>query len=106
MAQCGTGGNGKQNVLHVSSENFGAAESHNRDADIAAESSQLVRLNILQQAASVVIALANQQPALALSSGLATPEKWDWISLTCTFRQILIKLPHAHSFSGDRFPGS
>lgn len=55
-----------RNVLEVSSENFRAAESRIRDADIAAESSQLVRLSILQQAASSVLAQANQQPALAL----------------------------------------
>jgi flagellin len=53
------------NVLQVSSENFKAAESRIRDADIADESSRLVRLNILQQAASSVLAQANQQPALA-----------------------------------------
>jgi len=55
-----------RNVLEVSSENFRAAESRIRDADIADESSRLVRLNILQQAASSVLAQANQQPALAL----------------------------------------
>jgi len=55
-----------RNVLEVSSENFRAAESRVRDADIAEESSRLVRLNILQQAASSVLAQANQQPALAL----------------------------------------
>jgi len=55
-----------KNVLEVSSENFKAAESRIRDADIADESSRLVRLNILQQAAASVLAQANQQPALAL----------------------------------------
>ena len=55
-----------RNVLGVSSENFKAAESRIRDADIAEESSRLVRLNILQQAASAILAQANQQPALAL----------------------------------------
>jgi flagellin-like hook-associated protein FlgL len=54
-----------RNVLEVSSENFRAAESRIRDADIAEESSRLVRLNILQQAASAILAQANQQPALA-----------------------------------------
>jgi flagellin len=54
-------------VLEVGSENFRAAESRIRDADIADESSRLVRLNILQQAASSVLAQANQQPALALA---------------------------------------
>ncbi len=61
------------NVLQVSSENFKAAESRIRDADIADETSQLLRLNILQQAASAVLGQANQQPALAIQllSGLA-----------------------------------
>ena len=53
-------------TLEVGSENFRAAESRIRDADIADESSRLVRLNILQQAASSILAQANQQPALAL----------------------------------------
>jgi len=50
----------------VSRENFLAAESRIRDADIAHESSQLLRMNILQQAGAAVLAQANQQPALAL----------------------------------------
>ena len=59
------------NMLLVSSENFRAAESRIRDAVIADESSRLVRPNILQQAASSVLAQANLQPALILqlSSG-------------------------------------
>ena len=56
-----------QNMLTVSSENFLAAESRIRDADIAQESSDLVRLNILQQAAAAILAQANIQPSLALS---------------------------------------
>ena len=54
------------NVLQVSTENFRAAESRIRDADIAKEAAELVRTQILQQAASAVLAQANQQPALAL----------------------------------------
>ena len=54
------------NVLQVTSENFKAAESRIRDADTAQDSAELVRLNILQQAASSVLAQANQQPELAL----------------------------------------
>jgi len=54
------------NVLTVASENFRAAESRIRDADIADEAANLTRLNILQQAASSILAQANQQPALAL----------------------------------------
>ncbi len=54
------------NVLTVASENFRDAESRIRDADIAGEAASLTRLNILQQAASSILAQANQQPALAL----------------------------------------
>ena len=55
------------NTLQSTSENYAAAESRIRDADIASESANLVRLNILQQAAAAVLAQANQQPALAIS---------------------------------------
>mgnify|MGYP001258125410 CR=1 FL=1 len=55
------------NNLQSASENYASAESRIRDVDIAIESSELLRLNILQQAASSVLAQANQQPALALS---------------------------------------
>lgn len=54
------------NNLQSASENYAAAESRIRDADIAAESANLVRLNILQQAASAVLGQANLQPQLAL----------------------------------------
>lgn len=54
------------NNLLSASENYSAAESRIRDADIAHESSQLLRLNILQQAASSVLGQANLQPALTL----------------------------------------
>ncbi len=54
------------NNLQAASENYAAAESRIRDADIADESSKLLRLNILQQAASSVLAQANLQPELAL----------------------------------------
>ncbi len=54
------------NNLDVSVQSYSAAESRIRDADIAFESSRLVRLNILQQASAAVLAQANQQPALAL----------------------------------------
>ena len=52
--------------LQTARENFNAAESRIRDADIAAEAGNLVRTQILQQAASSVLAQANQGPALAL----------------------------------------
>jgi flagellin len=47
-------------------ENFAAAESRIRDVDVAAEAAELTRQTVLQQAASAIIAQANQQPALAL----------------------------------------
>jgi flagellin len=52
--------------LAVSKENFTAAESRIRDVDVAAESAELSRLSILQQAAAAMLAQANQQPAMAL----------------------------------------
>lgn len=54
------------NVLQVTTENFQAAASRITDADVASESANLTRTQILQQAASAVLAQANQQPALAL----------------------------------------
>ena len=53
-------------VLQSTTENYRAAESRIRDADIASEVANLVRLQILQQAAMAILAQANQQPALAL----------------------------------------
>ena len=44
-----------------------AAEARITDADVADNSARLVRNQILQQAASAVLAQANQQPALALT---------------------------------------
>ena len=52
--------------LQVARENFQAAESRIRDVDVAAESAELTRLNILQQAGAAVLAQANNQPQLAL----------------------------------------
>ncbi|MDR2337622.1 MAG: flagellin FliC [Deltaproteobacteria bacterium] len=52
--------------LAVSKENFTAAESRIRDVDVAAESAELSRLSILQQAAAAMLTQANQQPAMAL----------------------------------------
>lgn len=53
--------------LQVARENFKSAESRIRDVDVASEAAELTRLNILQQAATAVLAQANQQPQLALS---------------------------------------
>jgi flagellin len=53
-------------ILMTSDENFSAANSRIRDTDIAAESSNLAKNNILQQAATAVLQQANQSQALAL----------------------------------------
>jgi len=52
--------------LRVASENFSAAQSRIRDADVAAETANLTRASILRQAGVAVLAQANQEPALAL----------------------------------------
>ena len=48
-------------------ENLSAAESRIRDVDVAKETATLTKNNIMQQAATSVLAQANQQPQLALS---------------------------------------
>lgn len=53
-------------TLQVTDENFSAANSRIRDTDIAEESSHLARNNVLLQAATAVLAQANQQQQLAL----------------------------------------
>ncbi len=52
--------------LSVAEENFTAANSRIRDADIAAESSNLAKTNILMQAATSVLGQANTSQQLAL----------------------------------------
>ncbi|NLF26067.1 MAG: hypothetical protein GX589_10485, partial [Deltaproteobacteria bacterium] len=54
------------NVLSSSTENIAAATGRIRDADVAKESANLVRNQILQQAGAAVLAQANQQSALVL----------------------------------------
>ncbi|EKP0277407.1 flagellin B [Aeromonas bestiarum] len=49
------------------SENVSAARSRIRDADFATETANLTKQNILQQAASSILAQANQRPQSALS---------------------------------------
>ncbi len=49
------------------SENVSAARSRIRDADFAVETANMTKQNILQQAASTVLAQANQRPQSALS---------------------------------------
>jgi flagellin len=53
--------------LSVAMENITAAESRIRDLDVANETANLTRSQILQQAALGVLAQANQTPTLALS---------------------------------------
>ena len=49
------------------SENVSAARSRIRDADFAIETANMTKQNILQQAASSILAQANQRPQSALS---------------------------------------
>ncbi|MBF0215109.1 MAG: flagellin FliC [Magnetococcales bacterium] len=53
------------NLSNVS-ENTSASRSRIMDADIAAESANLTRNSILQQAGTAILAQANQQPQIAL----------------------------------------
>jgi flagellin len=52
--------------LKVADENVSAANSRIRDADIAAETTEMTRANILQQAAVSVLSQANNSQQLAL----------------------------------------
>jgi flagellin len=52
--------------LATAEENYSAANSRIRDTDIAAESTALAKNNILMNAATSVLAQANQQQSLAL----------------------------------------
>ena len=54
------------NTLRVSTENYAAATSRILDVDVAQESADLTRKQILQQAAASVLGQANKQPQLAL----------------------------------------
>ena len=53
-------------VLSVARENFAAAESRIRDVDVAEESANYTRLNILKQSSIAILAQANQQPKMLL----------------------------------------
>jgi flagellin len=53
--------------LNNVSENLSAARSRILDADIAQESSNMTKMNILQQAGVSILSQANQTPQLALS---------------------------------------
>ena len=52
--------------LQNSIENLSAAESQIRNVDVAAESAEMTRNQILQQASNTILAQANQTPQLAL----------------------------------------
>ena len=54
------------NTIAITDENFSAANSRIRDVDVAAESADLARNNILAQAGVSVLAQANQSPNFAL----------------------------------------
>lgn len=53
-------------VMGVARENYLGADSRISDADVATESADYIRLQILQKGAAAVLGQANQQPALAL----------------------------------------
>lgn len=55
------------NNIAVSTENLSAANSRIRDVDVAEESAELMRNNVLLQAGTSVLAQANQSTAAALS---------------------------------------
>jgi flagellin len=54
-------------VLQVSAENQAAAKSRITDADFAAETANLSRAQILQQAGAAMVAQANQLPQQVLA---------------------------------------
>ena len=54
------------NNLQVARENFITAESQIRDVDVAFETANLVREQVLQQAGVAVLTQANQQPTLVI----------------------------------------
>ena len=54
-------------VSEVMSTNLTSASSLIKDADIAKESSNYIKNQILQQTASTLLATANQNPSIALS---------------------------------------
>ncbi|HDH97240.1 MAG TPA: flagellin FliC, partial [Proteobacteria bacterium] len=53
--------------LSTVTENLTDAESRIRDADIAAETANLTKYNIMVQAGVAVLAQANQMPSVALN---------------------------------------
>jgi flagellin len=58
---------GASNNLQISVENFSASESRIRNTDIAKESANLTKNQVLQQASAQILGQANQTSQLALS---------------------------------------
>lgn len=58
---------GTANNLQIAIENFSSSESRIRDVDVAAESAEMTRFQILQQSSAAMLAQANQAPSIALS---------------------------------------
>lgn len=54
-------------AISVQKENIVSANSSIKDADVATESSNYIKFQILQQSAATLLATANQQPSLALN---------------------------------------
>jgi flagellin len=54
------------NTIAIAEENFSAANSRIRDVDVASETADMAKNNILQQAGVSVLAQANQAPNFAL----------------------------------------
>ncbi len=52
--------------LSISIENLSAAESRIRNVDVASESAEMIRNQILQQSSAAILSQANQAPSLAL----------------------------------------
>ena len=57
----------QMNSNMVAIENYSSAEASLRNTDVAAESANLVKAQILQQASALALAQANQAPAIALT---------------------------------------
>ena len=52
--------------LATSKENLSAANSRIRDVDVASETAEMTRNNILMQSGVAILAQANQMPSIAL----------------------------------------
>ncbi len=70
FAAVGSQQNNLENALQVaqiSQENFAAAEGVLRNTDVAAETSRLTQMQVVQQASALALSQANQAPNIALS---------------------------------------